>query len=373
MGLFSTKKQEFDVLGHLPEAVLVIQKSGAIEWANDNACKIFDLSNSKLTKQNLNDLLENGMHIASQAIDGSSSFVARTKNHAEKELFVEIRAKDVKDKLVLSIRDVTSSHRTVSNILVEHENSKKVSKDKNEFLVKLSNEIKSPIHSIIGFSQAMIDGLGGQMSEKQDKYVKIINKNSNELLYFMDKMVELSKSESSLFDYNFQTFDVINSVQSLLRANEQAIKDKNLNLAFDFEEVQKRAIYSDEEILKNVLQNILEVAIKSTDIGSISIKLSYPELEFVQQQGLETRADLTEKSYLMFTITDTGSGMNEEDLQNVFDPYCQLDKANKKNIAKSIALATSKNFLRYLKGTIWINSEIMQGSTYRVLIPIEKA
>lgn len=373
MGLFSTKKSEFDVLGHLPEAVLVIQKSGQIEWANDNACKIFDLSNSKLIKQNLNDLLENGMHIASQAIDGSSSFVARTKNHAEKELFVEIRAKDVKDKLVLSIRDVTSSHRTVTNILVEHESSKKVSKDKNAFLVKLSNEIKSPIHSVIGFSQAMIDGLGGEMSEKQEKYIKIINKNSNELLFFMDKIIELSKSESSLFDYNFQTFDVVNSVQSVLRANEQAIKDKNLNIALDFEEVQKRAIHSDEEILKNVLQNIFDVAIKSTDIGSISIKMSHPDLELVQAQGLEVRADLTDKSYLMFEISDTGAGMNEEDLKTAFDPYSQLDKANKKNISKSIALSTSRNFLRYLKGAIWLQSEVMQGSTYNVLIPIEKA
>ena len=131
--------------------------------------------------------------------------------------------------------------------MIEHESSKKVNKDKNTFLVKLSNELKSPVHSISGFSQAMIDGLGGEMSEKQEKYIKIINKNSNELLYLLDKILELSKTESNLVEYDFQIFDIVNAAQMAVKTHEQTAKEKNLNLIFSSEEIVKRTGFSNKQ------------------------------------------------------------------------------------------------------------------------------
>lgn len=369
---FLSKAKDIDILAEIPDGILLVDSDGKIEWANDTASNLFNISKNEILKTNFNEIIESGLDLAKQAAQNFKSVVGRANPAIGKDFYVEITGKLIEDFLVISLRDVTQSYKTVTNILVEHESSKKINKDKNTFLVKLSNELKSPIHSISGFSQAMIDGLGGEMSDKQEKYIKIINKNSNELLYLLDKILELSKTESNLFEYDFQIFDLINSAQNVVKNYEQSIKDKNLNLVFDNEEVVKRTVFSDEGSFKVILQNILETSISSTDIGTVSIKLHHPDLEFVSQQNILVPEIATDKSYMMLTISDTGAGIAEGDLNTLFEPYAQLDKANKKAIVKSVALASAKNLVKYLKGSIWVESEVMQGTTYNVILPIEK-
>ncbi|MFA7658713.1 MAG: ATP-binding protein [Candidatus Gastranaerophilaceae bacterium] len=369
---FLSKAKDIDILASLPDGVMLIDADGKIEWINEMAGVLLKMPKGEIFKLDLNGIVESGLDLAKQAAESGKSVVGRAKKFDGKDFYLEITAKNVEDYFVVAFRDVTQSYKTVTNIIVEHENYQKINKDKNSFLVKLSNELKSPIHSIMGFSQAMVDGLGGEMSDKQEKYIKIINKNSNEVLYLIDKILELSKTESNLFEYDFQIFDVTNTIQNVLKNYEQTVKDKNLSLNFDCEEIVKRAIFSDEGIFKIILQNILETSVNSTDIGSINVKIYHPDLEFVSQQGIEVPEEFNDKSYLMLTISDTGSGIAENDLDVIFEPYAQLDRANKKNIVRSIALASAKNLVKHLQGAIWVESEPMQGTTYNVIIPIEK-
>lgn len=369
---FLSKAKDIDLLANLADGVILVNSTGEIQFANEIACNFFETAKTEMLKLNINELIEGGFDLAKQAALSGKSAVGRAKSLLEKEFFAEITARYTEDCLLISLRDVTQNYKTVTSILVEHESSKKVNKEKNAFLVKLSNELKSPVHSIIGFSQAMVDGLGGEMSEKQEKYIKIINKNSSELLYLMDKIIELSKTESNLFEYDFQIFDGVNAIQTVLRNSEELLKEKNLSLTFDSEEIVKRTIFSDEGSLKVIMQNIMETSIKSTDIGSIAVKLHHPELEFVSQKGIDVSENASEKSYLQITVSDTGAGYQEGDLEVLLEPYTQLDRPNKKNIVKSIALASVKNLVKYLKGSIWVESEPMQGTTYNVIIPIEK-
>lgn len=367
-----SKSKDVDILGNLPDGVMLVDSCGKIHWANDTVVSMFELPKNEVLKTYINDIIEGGFDLSKQSAMSGKSTVGRAKSAMEREFYTEITSKYVEDFLIVSLRDVTQNYKTVSNILVEHESSRKVNKDKNMFLVKLSNELKSPVHSILGFSQAMVDGLGGEMSDKQEKYIKIINKNSNEMLYLLDKILELSKTESNLLDYDLQVFDCVNAIQSVLKLYEQAAKDKGLNMTFDCEEGLKKAVFSDENAFKIIVQNILETSIKSTDIGSVSVALYHPSLEFVAQKGLEVLEDSDEKAYLMLTITDSGAGVVEGDLDVLFEPYAQLDRPNKKNIVKSIALASVKNIVKYLKGNVWVESEPMQGTIYNVILPVEK-
>lgn len=369
---FLSKAKDIDILAAIPDGVLLIDENGKIEWINDVAALLLDMPKSDALKRNINDIMDGGIELAKQAALHFKSVVGRTRNKENKDIFLEIMAKPIENFIVISLRDVTQSYKTVTNIMVEQESSKKINKDKNVFLVKLSNELKSPIHSVMGFSQAMIDGLGGEMSEKQEKYIKIINKNSNDVLYFIEKILELSKTESNLFEYEFQIFDAINSMQSVLKNFEQRIKDKSLNLNFDMTDLIKKAIFSDENAFKTIFQNILETSINSTDIGSINIKAYHPEPEYVADQGIEIPEEASDKSYMMLTITDTGAGISEADLDVIFEPYAMLDRPNKKSVVRSIALSSARNLVKYLKGAIWIESEPMQGTTYNLILPIEK-
>lgn len=367
-----SKSKDVDMLANLPDGAILIDSDGQVHRANDTASVLFEMSRNDLLKMNINELIEGGLDLAKQAAMSGKSAVGRAKSVLEKEFYVEMASKYSDDFMIVSLRDVTQSYKTVTNILVEHESSKKVNKDKNTFLIKLSNELKSPLHSIIGFSQAMVDGLGGEMSEKQEKYIKIINKNSNEMLYLLDKILELSKTESNLMEYDFQLFDCVNATQTLMKSFEQQAVEKSLNLALDCEEGLKKTVFSDENAFKTILNNILETSLKSTDIGSISVALYHPSLEFVAQKGLQPPEGASEKSYLMITVLDTGAGVVENELDVLLEPYAQLDRPNKKNIVRSIALASAKNIVKYLKGAMWVESESMQGTTYNVIIPVEK-
>ena len=372
---FLSKNKDVDVLANVPDGVLLLDSLGDVEWLNENGAKLFKCDKTMLEKESVNNLIESGLDLVKQASSSSQSVVGKVKLESAKSCYFEITAQVAQENYVVSFRDVTQSYKTVTNIMIEQESSKKHNQDKNKFIVKLSNELRSPLQSIVGFSQAMIDGLGGTMSEKQDKYVRIINKNSLEALYFMNKIIELAKTESNLFEYESQIFDVVNTTQLVTKEFEIEAVEKNLLWSLDVADITKKSIFSDEGALKVILRNILEICINMTDIGSIAVKLTHPNRELVAQQGFEvpeTDEEYNEKAYLMFEIKDTGAGYSELEQENLFEPYKQLDKPNKKNIVRSVALASVKNIVKHLKGKIWVETALMQGSTYSVIVPIAR-
>ena len=183
----------------------------------------------------------------------------------------------------------------------------------------------------------------------------------------------MSKSESNLFEHKFSYFDAVNILDEAIKYNSKEAEEKDLKINVEISSDIKRTIYSDEQLLKIILQNIIEIAVKSTDVGEISVDVKHPELELVNDKGFVPFEDANEKSFLMITVKDMGLGISEADLDNLFEPYAQLDNQNKKNIIRSISFAVIKNLIKMLKGNMWVDTEAMQGTTYNVIIPTEKA
>ncbi len=354
------------VVKNLPDAVLIVEPDGRISWVNDKATTIFEGGKRLIKSYNFDDLVDKGKDKIEKSIKTRTPIIAGAFTPTAKEFFIELNAKAYHGRFIVTIRDITA----MTNILSNAEQTNQFNKEKNAMLVKLSNEIKSPITSIVGFSQALLDGIGGEINEKQDKYVRIINKNSNDLLNFMEKLIEFSYAESSMYEYDYQTFDIINTIQNILRANDLAISNKGLTVNFDYEEIAKRAIFSDEKTLKIILQNLLETSIKLTDTGSISLRIFYPDAEMIKK--MKIFENCKENSLMQIKITDTGIGLQETEMDGLFEPYAKLDKTNKKNIVRSISLGTANILARRLHGIVWAESEVMKGTIFNVIIPIEK-
>lgn len=366
-----SKGKDADVLANLPDGLLLIDLYGTIDKANEKAAEIFKYD--LLARADINDIIEGGFELVKQIANTGRSVVGKVKLPNLKNTYLEMTSNEVQNGYIVCLRDVTQNYKTVTNLMIEQKSSKRNNKDKNNFLVKLSNELKSPLQSIVGFSQGMIDGLGGTMTDKQEKYVRIINKNSIDALYLMNKIIELAKTEANLFEYNAQIFDVVNSSQTVSKEYEVEAKAKELNWSFDASQIAKRTIFSDENAIKTILKNIYEVCITMTDTGEITGKLYHPERDLVISHGFEVpekEEDYNPKAYIIYEIKDTGMGYSENELEDLFEPYLQLDKPNKKNIVRSIALASVKNLVNHLKGDIWVESKTMQGSTYYVIIPL---
>lgn len=370
---FNAKNEEDeDLLNKLPDSVFLLNSRGSFLWYNEVAHNVLSNLKETFAEGYIDDLLDNATDLIVKIADTGKTIVTRTKSALEKDMFFEITARKINEDFLVIMRDNTQNYKTLTSILVEHESSKKVNKDKNNFLVKLSGEIKTPLQSVIGFSQAILDGLGGEVSEKQEKYLNIINKNSQDIMYLFDKIIELSKSESNLLEHKLSYFDAVNVLNLIIKRNEDEINAKNLTISTEVAQDIKRTIYSDEQLLKIVLQNVIENAIQSTDTGNISIEIKHPELELVSDKGLVPFKNANEKSFMMFTIKDMGLGISENELDTLFEPYLQLENPNKKVILRSMSFATIKNVIKMLKGNMWVDTEAMQGTAYNIIIPTEK-
>lgn len=357
-----------EVIKNLPDAVFVTESDGKIIWVNDKASIIFEGKSNELKGLNFDEIVVNGIELAEKSFARRNSVVTGAFTLDGKEFFIEMNAKKYIEQYFITIRDITA----MTNVLANAEKTGRLNKEKNIMLTKLSNEIKSPIQSIIGFSQALLDGLGGAINEKQNKYVKIINKNSTELLYFMDKLLEFSQAESSLFKHENQPFDLVNAIQTVVKNNDAILSAKNLEVNYDFEEFNKKVVYSDEDAVKVVLQNLLETSVKLTEVGSITIKVDHPDLDVIHKCEAKIFKGGTENSYARITLTDTGMGLAETEMDGIFEPYTQLDKAHKKTVLRSITLGTVQTLMKRLGGAVWVNSEVMKGCTFTVILPVEK-
>ncbi len=357
-----------EILRNLPDAVILLDNSGRILWTNREAEYLFNIDTSEEVDLYFDDFVNKGLELVNRSSDKHVPVIAGAATGENTEFFIELNASLMEDQFIVTIRDVTA----MTKVLANAEKTGKLNKDKNLMLTKLANDFKSPLQSIIGFSNALTDGLGGEIGEKQSKYVKIINKNAAELLYFMDKFFEFSKAESNLVKFEMKTFDVVNKIQEVIRANENAVNAKKLTVNLEFEELASKTVTTDESVLKTVLQNILEVSLKLTEIGSITITLTNPDMENVIKRGVKVINQADSRAYLQISVKDTGMGLKEVELDGLFEPYSQLDKINKKNFLRSVMLGTVRTLLGRLNGTVWVETEIMKGTTFNIILPVEK-
>ena len=350
------KANSIDMEMALPDALIFTDKEGKIQWVNDVAAEMFETSKMHLLTSDISDFLEAAMCQIANSINSHKPIITKL---IEKEQYFDMTAREIEDGYVLDFRDTNDSAPKV----VTEEDASVINREKNNFLIKLTNDLKAPIQSIVGFSQAMSDGLGGKVSEQQEKYIKIINKNSTDLMYFIAKLLELSQTESNIKTPEYKPFDIVALVNNLVKFNEQLFKDKEVTISVKSEDEFKKTIQSDPDIIKNILQDMLEVILKSVDMGEICISLSNPTEEYLASKNIAAG------NYTMISLSSTSLLLSENDLECMFDPYKIVDSTNRKNVLRAIVLASVKNLAKSLNGAIWIESQILKSTCFNIILP----
>lgn len=352
------KTNTIDVEKALPDAVVFCNKDGKIQWVNDKAAEIFETSKMHLLTSNITDFIENAQNLIKNAVTTDNQIITKMLSH---EIYFDMTAKNIEDGYVLAFRDSVHFWADVQEL--EDVKNRNSNQDKNEFLIKLTNDFKSPLQSIVGFSQAMADGLGGEMSEQQEKYIRIIKKNSSDLMYFVSKLMELSQTEIEIKVSDLKMFDIMSSINTVVKFNEQLYKDKELRWNVSIEEGLKNTVVSDEAIIKTILQNILEVILKSVEMGEVAIHLSTPDEECVKSKNL------IGSNFIMISVSCSSLLLSENDLECMFDPYSIVDTSNRKNLLRAMILACVKNLVQALNGIVWVESKILKNTSFNIIIP----
>lgn len=367
--------KQYNILTYLPEAVLVIDETGKIFYANKKAFKLFETN--KLAGKNINDFfLTNSDNIIRNS-DEEIKQILKIVSAEQNTKITDVKIVDVsskkKKRYILTIIDNTQDHSLLDQLITERQEQKILNHTKNVLLTKMSNYLCSPLHSIVGFSQAMLEGLSGEMNDKQTKYLQIMNSNSAEILLFMEKLIELSQIESDLYKLDYTNFDAT-ALLGIVN-NEIATKIKGRDIAINTytNDLIKQNCFSDKNVVKMIMTNLLEHAISTIDTGAININLSNPIPEFLLSKGFEVGPDVNEKSYLMFEIVLKGVDASAYSNTDIFDPYVQVEKNSKKFLLQSILLGSAKKYINKLKGEIWVNNQYANQVSFVFIIPIEKS
>ena len=226
------------------------------------------------------------------------------------------------------------------------------SQHKSQFLANMSHELRTPLNAILGYTELIADGIYGEPSEKMLAVLKRLESNGKHLLGLINDVLDLSKIEAGqlvleLSDYSLE--DIAQTVRSTL---EPLAADKKL--AFKVEVAAKMPPgHGDGRRLTQVVINLVGNAIKFTDAGEVIIK-----------------ATATDGSFHL-SVRDTGPGISAADQAKLFQEFQQADNAiTRKKGGTGLGLAISKRIIEMHGGKIWVESQVGQGSTFSLTVPV---
>ena len=213
----------------------------------------------------------------------------------------------------------------------------------------MSHEIRTPLNGIFGFLELISLT---ELTDIQKEYIKEAQNSTELLLNLINDILDFSKIEAGKITLEEIEFDLINTVNSVLTISKYKIHDKGLKLNSKIKSNVPKTVIGDPHRLRQVLNNLLSNAVKFTDTGSISI-------------NIELYKSHTDYYKLLFEITDTGIGIDENNISNIFTLFSQLDPSStRKYGGTGLGLSISKSLVNLMGGDINVSSIPGKGSTF---------
>jgi signal transduction histidine kinase len=276
-------------------------------------------------------------------------------NHKRKNgtiIPVEISAKLIKqgdeEILLAIIRDNTERKKLELDLILAKDKAEEMDRLKTTFLSNMSHELNTPMSGIIGFSELLLS----EMDNKNHREMaKIIYKSGKRLNETLNSILDLSKIESQKLDLKLSSIDLVTMIQEFKYAFSDAVNKKGLKFSVSFEQ-EKVFINSDLNIIHKVLYNIIDNSVKYTNEGEVTINVS----------------ETTENAVIK--VTDTGIGIPQENLNQIFEPFRQGSEGlNRKFEGMGLGLTITRKYIELLGGKLNIESEYGSGTVIEIVLP----
>ena len=256
--------------------------------------------------------------------------------------------------MICTIRDITDQVSAEQELILAKQKAEESDRLKSAFLANMSHEVRTPLNSIIGFSELLADPYFNE--ERKYEFIEQIIQNGKNLLTIISDILDISKMESGTIKIHCIPMNVDHFISNNMEQFSFQAEAKKLKLKLTLPETnEKTFIFADTDRLSQIFNNLIGNAIKFTEKGQIEI-------------GYHTDGKKVE-----FYVRDTGIGIPSQYHTKIFDRFRQIEDARSRmHGGNGLGLAISKNLVELMGGTIWVESEPGKGSVFYFTIPCEE-
>ena len=350
---------------------LVNFENGGIFYFNNddlNPIYLYNLENSEFKKDKIDGLKDfklsetlvvNDCPLGQLVVSSSQNF-----SDDEKTLFKTcgaivsqiIKSLEVTDIMNMQVKALQDGIVEINgfNKVIKEQNKKIIEADKvkTKFLSNVSHELRSPLNSIIGFSDILVSEIYGKLDEKQLEYIKDIQVAGIHLLGMVNEILDISKIESHTIKLNKTKFNLFLCVNEVLNILKPLYSEKNINIQNLIDE--NIEVFADYQKLQQIFFNLLSNAIK-----------------FTRENGeIKVFAKLSTKN-IMISVADNGIGIAKENHKRIFKKFEQI-ASNEGGSTNStgLGLTITKELVKLHGGTITLESELNEGAEFKIKLPL---
>ncbi|MCC7526885.1 MAG: response regulator [Candidatus Melainabacteria bacterium] len=255
------------------------------------------------------------------------------------------------------IQDITERKEIEKALLSARDQALEASRFKSDFVANMSHEIRTPMNGIFGMTEIL---LRSGLTERQHEYASTIKEAGQSLLSVINDILDFSKIEAGKLALDVVEFAPIKLVESIAELLAAAARQKDIYLLTFIDPQIPMMVHGDQGRLRQILMNLASNAIKFSDQGGVLIRAT-----------LESHHDNVVR--IKFSVTDKGIGMSKQEINQLYQPFVQMDESHSRKFGGSgLGLSISKSLVELMKGEIGVHSVRGHGSTFWFSVPLER-
>lgn len=347
------------VLEDLSCGVIIGDPSGNISRVNTAAAQMLGVSPDSLVSQPLDEVAQD---------ERWKKAVAELGNQSDEMVITTLEASDRVLRATLSPMAATpngqrqeGSVAIIYDITAESESQQA----RDEFVASLSQELRTPMTSITGYTDLLLGESVGLIGEMQRKFLQRIKANIERMSSMLNDLIGVTAIDAGQLDIRPTTVDMGEIIEDTIIGARAQLEEKELTLELNLPE-QMPPVEADADCVHQIMSNILGNATKCSPVGST--------VEVSAQIYDEEAGNPEETPYLKVSVRDSGGGIAPEDQERVFDRFYRADSPLINGLGETgVGLAIVKSLVEAHGGRVWVESEIGDGSTFSFLLPVSSS
>jgi len=260
------------------------------------------------------------------------------------------------DVLICAFSDISARKQIELTLERARELADRANEAKTLFLATMSHEIRTPLYGVLGTLELLART---ELNEQQNNYLKAIERSSGNLLQLICDVLDVSRIEAGQLQLELNTFSPIELIEDVIQGYSGAAQAKGLQLFALIDSTVPEWLSGDVTRIRQILNNLLNNALKFTDNGKIVLRLK-----------MDSRDD--ERVMLHWQVSDTGKGIAHEEQARLFEPFYQIESAKNVVAGTGLGLSICKRLMHLMNGSMRLVSEPGLGSSFTLHLPLEQ-